>query len=297
MHLQVTKAAHFAGHKTAIYALERAEESCRFYTGSADGMVVEWDAEKSSDGNLIAQVNQPVYCLKLLPGGRLLAGTGRGNLHIINLRSKQQERNIQVSARPVFDIKLNNQTVLVCCGDGSLSAYTADRLVPLFNFSISPASCRILAIHSNTLAVGSSDNLVYLLDYDNGKLVNRATLRGHTQSVFSLAFHPLTGMLLSGSRDATLREWDTHDLQCMQTINAHLLHIHQIAFSPDFAIFATCSMDKSIKLWLPDYTLIKVIDATKFGGHTSSVNKLLWLGKNALVSISDDRSAMLWKIG
>ena len=62
-------------------------------------------------------------------------------------------------------------------------------------------------------------------------------------------------------------------------------------------LMATASRDKHIKIWEDDLTLLKVIDFEKFAGHKNSVNKLCWLAEEKiLLSVSDDRSMIAWKI-
>jgi WD40 repeat protein len=56
-------------------------------------------------------------------------------------------------------------------------------------------------------------------------------------------------------------------------------------------------MDKTIKIWATEnFQLLKVIDKTKQNGHLSSVNKCLWMDDETLLSGSDDRTIMMWKI-
>ena len=74
--------------------------------------------------------------------------------------------------------------------------------------------------------------------------------------------------------------------------------INDIQFSSDGKHFVTCSMDKTIKVWeTENCDLLKVIDKDRYDAHTSSVNKLFWSGyQNQLVSVSDDRTIMIWDI-
>lgn len=296
MTVQVSKSGHFSGHAAAIYALEKSNLASGFFTGSGDGQVVEWNPATSNDGRLLIQVPQPVYCLKLLSANQLLIGTGSGNLHVVDLQSKQEIKNIQVGTKPVFDVKFHGDKLYVSCGNGLVSVFEKDSMEFIHAERVSQESCRILAVQENLLAVGSSDHNIYLYHIGVEKPVLLFKLEGHTNSVFSLAFHPDGRHLLSGSRDATLRVWDLAEKKCTQVINAHLLHVHQIAFSPAGNIFATCSMDKSIKLWDTNFELVKVLEKPKLEAHTSSVNKLLWLDNETLVSISDDRVAISWKL-
>lgn len=63
-------------------------------------------------------------------------------------------------------------------------------------------STTILAI---LLASGGSDNLVRLWNIETGKVT--ATLRGHTNIVFAIAFSPDGARLASGSTDKSIMLW------------------------------------------------------------------------------------------
>lgn len=56
-------------------------------------------------------------------------------------------------------------------------------------------------------------------------------------------------------------------------------------------------MDKTIKIFDSEtHEPLKFIDKAKNNGHTSSVNKSLWLNQTTLISISDDKKAMQWSL-
>ncbi len=62
-------------------------------------------------------------------------------------------------------------------------------------------------------------------------------------------------------------------------------------------MFATASRDKTLKVWETEgFQLLKVLEGRRDGGHSHSVNRLLWTNfNNWLVSCSDDRSIILWE--
>jgi WD40 repeat protein len=106
--------------------------------------------------------------------------------------------------------------------------------------------------------------------------------------------------LFSVGRDAKIKRWlmDGEKSHLVQEVAAHIYAIHDLVMSPDKQFFASASMDKTIKIWsVNDLTLLKVIDATRYGSHKNSVNKLVWSNyQDYLVSASDDKNISIWKI-
>jgi WD40 repeat protein len=94
-----------------------------------------------------------------------------------------------------------------------------------------------------------------------------------------------------------LRVWDLeNDFQLISEQPAHLFTVNHIVFSPNGQLFATASRDKTLKIWdAQTFQLLKVVDTMRHGGHINSVNRLLWL-PDCLVSCSDDKTVMLWRV-
>ena len=59
--LIIENLANFEGHKSSIYALEGMVDSRYFFSGSADGMVVQWDVESKENGKLLASPPERIY--------------------------------------------------------------------------------------------------------------------------------------------------------------------------------------------------------------------------------------------
>ena len=298
----VTKIATLAGHRDAVYALTGGLGSA-IYSGSADGMVVGWDAaDPGRDGELLARVENSVYALRHLPAlGLLVLGHNFQGIQAIDLARRELVHAAALPPVAIFEIVYSEsrQRLYVTLGDGTLAVLTVPdfRLEKLLR--LATKSLRCLALHEprGELAVGSSDTLTRILDLDS--LETRFTLGESTNSVFSVAYSPDGTRLLTAGRDAQIRTWDVANGYALAgTVPAHLYTINHLAFSPGGQFLASCSLDKSIKLWdAATLTLLRVLDRARAAGHGTSVNRVVWPGsQNRLVSCSDDRSLAIWAL-
>ncbi|UOQ99150.1 WD40 repeat domain-containing protein [Hymenobacter sp. 5317J-9] len=298
----VAKIATLAGHRDAVYALTLGAGST-IYSGSADGMVVAWDAaEPTRDGELLARVENSVYALRHLPSFNMLVlGHNFQGIQAIDLAGRKLAYAAPLPPVAIFEIVASEsrQRLYVAMGDGTLAVLALPdfRLEKLLRLAYK--SLRCLAVHEGRgeLAVGSSDTLTRILDLDS--LETKFTLGESTNSVFSVAYSPDGARLLTAGRDAQIRTWDVAAGYALAgTVPAHMYTINHLAFSPDGRYAASCSLDKSIKLWdAATLTLLRVLDRVRSAGHGTSVNRLVWPGtENRLVSCSDDRSLAVWQL-
>ena len=182
-----------------------------------------------------------------------------------------------------------------------LTRWSAAESRSLESLQLSQQSLRCIA-HApgrRELAIGSSDNNIYLIDSDTLELKHKIE-DAHDNSVFSLHYSPDEQHLLSGSRDAHLKAWrlsaDPPKLANSQP--AHWFTINSIAYHPSGKWFATGSRDKTIKIWdAANFKLVKVLETIRDGCHVNSVNRLLWHEyEDYLISASDDRSMIVWSV-
>ena len=94
---------------------------------------------------------------------------------------------------------------------------------------------------------GSSDGTIQLWDVARGEHIR--TLKGHTDTVRSLAFSPDGKILVSGSSDDTLRKWDTSTGSMLRKLAGHSNDIGTVVFSPDGKMIASGSKDTTVRLW------------------------------------------------
>ncbi len=296
--IEIKKLAHFAGHLDCVYALEKSMQTDCVYSGAAEGYIVEWNYKLQSDGKLISKVLRPVYCLKLLKDKNiLLAGTASGNLHVIDLENNQELKNFELHTLGLFDLKTHKNFLVSAGGDGTISILDQTNFSLVHKIIASDKSARIIAMKPDgaEFAVGFSDHKIRIYNAENFEL--KTTITQHSNSVFALAYSPDGNYLVSGGRDAMMNIYDTkNNFELLKNIAAHNLHIHCIYFNTNGKLFATSSMDKTIKIWdAENFELLKVIDKSRHEGHVSSVNKLLWLDDENIISCSDDKTIMCFR--
>lgn len=109
------------------------------------------------------------------------------------------------------------------------------------------------------LMSGSLDGTIRLINVDAKKsnspldllrsLNKKATLKGHTDQILTIALSPDGKTVASGSSDKTIRLWDTNTLKLKFTLTGHTNDIQALAFTPDGFTLASGCRDGSIYLW------------------------------------------------
>src|SRR5262245_2621043 len=125
--------------------------------------------------------------------------------------------------------------------------------------------------------------------------LDRLTIKGHGEAVYSVAFSPDGKMLASGSLDRMVKLWDIDAGQELATLKGHGNKYSSVAFSPDGKRLASGGQDGAVKLW--DAATGQELAALKgnAGGWIYSV-AFSPDGKR-LASGSISRIVRLWDIG
>lgn len=299
--LQVAKIAQLTGHNASIFALGKDRAPNTFLSGAGDGWVVRWNLDEPENGRLIAKVETQVFSLCHLPErSMVVVGNMNGGVHWVNLEFPEKTRNIAHHQKGVFAIEAAGNAIFTAGGQGMLTKWDRATGNALESIQLSNQSLRCIAVSADRqeIAVGSSDKCIYMLDA-NDLSIRHIIKDAHSNSVFSLAYRPDGAFLLSGSRDAHLKAWQLKgEPKCVNDQPAHWFTINSIVFSPCGRWFATGSRDKTVKLWdAASFKLLKVLETIRDKGHLNSVNRLFWPPyQDYLVSASDDRSLIVWKV-
>lgn len=301
--MEIQKVGTLSGHQNPIFTVESGSEPAMLFTAGNDKGVVQWDMEALSFKRILLPVQSSVYKLYLIPGTSLLAvGERRGLVTIVDTITGEVVATLEHHQRPVFGIIAfaDKPELVLSSEDGTVSVWDRRTYRLLYAFGVSEQTVRTIAISPDeqTVVFGTKDGQLKLYDANEYRL--RAEMSAHTLPVTSLCYSPDGKYLLTGGRDAQLNVYNTSDFSLARTFTPHMFTVYAIAYHPVLPIVATGSRDKSIKIWsAEDFRLLRAISLEKgFDCHRLSINDITWNPlKNQLISVSDDKTAMVWDIG
>ena len=297
--MEIQRIDTFSGHKAPIYSLEEGREPHFIYSAGSDGWVVEWNLQKPDLGKVLAHIEGSVYCLKLDRSTNIFwIGQNFEGIHGVQVKDQSRVFSIAMPKKAIFDICFLDNQVWVAHDHGLISVIDRESQQIIKHIKSSDKSARkFCLIGQDKIAIGFSDGFIRVF---NKNFELEFAWLAHELSVFSMIYEDSSHSLLSVGRDAKIKRWflKGENTRLVQEVPAHIYAIHDVVVSPDQQFFASASMDKTIKIWCAnDLTLLKVIDAPRYGSHKNSVNKLLWSAyQNYLVSASDDKNISIWKI-
>lgn len=143
-----------------------------------------------------------------------------------------------------------------------------------------------------TVASAHDDNLVRLWDSNSG--IQRRSLSGHTEIIYTLAFSADSELLASGSADNTIRLWNVSKSRFQAKLSGHKNAVKALAFSPiDNNILASGSADGTIRFWDTNTGDEQQIVT----GYIESIKALAFTKNNGvLCSAASNGTVQIWNV-
>ena len=132
------------------------------------------------------------------------------------------------------------QTVKVASG-GPYEWGACSRVVSFDHFP------EVLACHKDTVAVGLSSGDIIALDAITG--TRKSAFSGHTDGITSLVFSLDGALLVSGSKDKTVKLWDIQTGGVLKEFDCDTHRPCSVSISPDAIMIASGSHNNAICLW------------------------------------------------
>ena len=130
----------------------------------------------------------------------------------------------------------------------------------------------------------------WLWDATNGKQIRQLS---DPNGITAIGFLGVTGRIVTGGQDGTLRMWDATTGAQLLALKGHTGRINSVAISPDGKFLISGSADTTSRLW--DVT--KAAEVRRFEGHTDAVTSVaISQDKRYLITGSADKTVRLWDI-
>ncbi len=154
---------------------------------------------------------QDLRAVRYRDDAAVLAVAGRcGTLHLFDSETQECTEHRLHAGRIRDIVFLPSGSRAVCVAeDGFVSVFDTAGIQPPRRFRASTGKLfAVTVLNADLVAVAGSDNIIRVVDWNKGQIVRR--LEGHTGSV--IALDSQSGLLFSGSYDATLRRWSIADI-------------------------------------------------------------------------------------
>ncbi len=141
-------------------------------------------------------------------------------------------------------------------------------------------------------AVAAVHNSVYVWNLQSAPEIKaECELTGHTDRVTSVSISRDGHLVLSGSRDGTVRLWDLSTADCRQVFSGHAGYVYAVALSADRQWAVSGGDDRTLRVWrLSTGQAIQVCQ-----GHTGALTAVAVSADGRLaLSGSQDGTVRLW---
>ncbi len=206
------------GHRGAIQDVVPSPDGQRIASISTDGTVRLW----STSGDLLQVLcddRGPLHCGVWLDDDRLLVGATDGTAQTWHLEDARQGALLSGHQARVRGCARHpdGQRVVTASYDGTVRLWRGTTCQAVLPLGSCPVICCAFSPSGRWLAAGNLDGTIGVWDLhalpEHGPLPGHRALSGHSACISDLAFSP-EGLLLSTSKDSTLRMWDVETGSC-----------------------------------------------------------------------------------
>lgn len=298
------------GHQVSIICMSVNARDGRLITGSFDGVICGTELNRNCFGSKImaaasmrtkqniagAAHGNKVSGLVLADGGRVVSvgwddavrearwpNDAQGEF-VSDLATDGQPAAVGVSASG--DVIVATNASVTVYRDGRQRS-TVGR------FAWSATSVAVCG--NDEVAVGASDNNIYVFPLTDGNIGASRTVSGHRGAITALAYSPDGRHLAAGDTNHEVNVWirGTSDAAVRGLWSFHTTRVTSVAWSPSGLHIASGSLDESIIVWSMENQRTR--KQLPFA-HKDGVTGVAFSAENKLISTGNDQVICLWNL-
>ncbi|ESA34935.1 wd40 repeat-containing protein [Leptolyngbya sp. Heron Island J] len=240
-------------HSKEIYCIAISGDGKLIASGGTDRTIQLWDLRTGdlvrSLGNLILGHADTVTALAFSPNNQFLVSTSQDKtVRLWSLKSGKEGYTLKDNPAAILALAMSwDGKSFVYGGKGNLLSLRHTKTGKVIrSFSANPTRAVALSRQGSLLAVGSGAEIVMWNRQYQKKLFE---LRGHAETVSSLAFSADGQILVSGSYDHTVKIWHVSTGKIIDTLVGHQAGVYSVAYSLDGKLIVSGSADHTVKVW------------------------------------------------
>lgn len=242
--------ATLKGHQNSVTCVAFSPDGKILGSGSWDKTVKLWDVTTQQELATLTGHADTVFSVAFSPDGKTVAtGSADKTVRLWNLTTHGQVAMLEGHSDSVNSISfsLTRPAIATATWNGEIRIWDTSTYKPIASTSVRGKPYAIaFSPDGKTLAGSDSEDVKF---WDSVTLKEVKTLKGHTDSVFALAFSHDGKFLATASGDRTAKLWAVAGGEEVTTYAGHSESVLAIGFSPDDNTLVTGSKDRTAKFW------------------------------------------------
>jgi WD40 repeat protein len=293
----------FRGHDDKITTVAFSRDGNRLTTASEDFTARIWSVVTGRTLITLAGHTSTVSWAGFTPDGeRIATASADSTARVWDARSGRLLLTLAGHTNPIEGAAFDRTgaTLFTASWDGTVKIWDASTMhaESIRGLAFKPGNGELLATASADKTVKlwevASDRDTTCADMTSGTLKAAGQpLRGHNDSVGSVAFSPHGDLLATASDDQTIRLWKVGSSQMVTTLSGHRDIIKDVDWSADGKLLATAASDGVIIWEVPSGRIVHRLVQT----HPVQVNSVAFDPEGtSLASADDNGTVAIWDV-